>query len=75
MIQNLPDSIAVEIRLFTTGPLSAEDSLSYDSALENKKSIVSMSRGRPNIRELVEEEIAEATGDISVNGTPFCRCS
>jgi hypothetical protein len=67
IIQNIPSLITVEIRLFTTGT-ELKDPLSLDSPLEDNKAVVTITQGRPNVQNLIMDEISSATGDISVNG-------
>jgi DUF4097 and DUF4098 domain-containing protein YvlB len=73
IIQNIPSSITVEIRLFTTGTVELKDPLSLDSPLEDNKTAVTITQGRPDLQSLIKDEISSATGDISVNGMLPCR--
>ena len=72
VIQNLPSSIIVDIRLFATGAAQNESSL-FDNPVEYLKTFVSIIDGRPDVQRIIKEEMATATGDVSVNGMPLFR--
>jgi hypothetical protein len=42
VLQNIPSSITVEIRLFRTGAVELKDPLSLDSPLEDNKTVVTL---------------------------------
>lgn len=68
VMHNLRSTITVEIRLFTTAAAVEKDPFSLDSPVEDKSLSLPIAQGRPDIRSLINNEIANATGDIAVNG-------
>lgn len=68
VMHNLRSTITVEIRLFTTAAAVEKDPFSLDSPIEDKSLSLPIAQGRPDIRSLINNEIANATGDIAVNG-------
>lgn len=67
VMHNLRSTITVEIRLFTTAAAVEKDPFSLDSPIEDKSLSLPIAQGRPDIRSLINNEIANATGDIAVN--------
>ncbi|KAF8234222.1 hypothetical protein L208DRAFT_844838 [Tricholoma matsutake] len=67
VMHNLRSTITVEIRLFTTAAAVEKDPFSLDSPVEDKSLSLPIAQGRPDIRSLINNEIANATGDIAVN--------
>lgn len=86
MIKNVPSTTVVDIRVFVTTEDSQswdDDSAEGDAELKGgsngsdpqliKLPSVSLEQGRPNLENLINEEINRATGEISVNGGPLIQ--
>jgi hypothetical protein len=71
VIQTIPASMAVEIRLFVTGT-AEQNQLLFDGPLENSKAVVTIVQGRLDVGRFLKDEISGATGDLSVTGTSLC---
>jgi len=85
IVQNVPSSITIDIRLFITRAQiedaqpwdnnPTEDDIEEADKEENtsesqlfSSSIVHVQKNRPDLKGLLKDEIARATGDIAVNG-------
>jgi len=67
VIQTIPVSLIVEMRLFITGAVR-QDQLLQDS-FSGSTAVLTIEQGRPDTEHLIKREIARAAGDISVSGT------
>ena len=86
-LDNIPASISVAVKLYITGAGAASqgldeslkesssevmhisDSQLYSTILQSL--FVQVSQGRPNLKQLISNEIGEATGRMSINGLYF----
>jgi hypothetical protein len=89
-LDNVPPTISVSVQLNITGISAAvqemdeslKDSCSevaptsdlqlYSTILHSP--FVQVSQGRPNLKQLISNEIGEATGRVSINGLYFTNC-
>jgi ferric-chelate reductase len=76
-LEKIPPSISVVVQLYITGSLKescSEVSLNPDSELYPtilQSPFVQVQQGRPNLKQLIANEIGEATGRMSINGLYF----
>ena len=86
-LENIPPSISVAVQLYITGSTAAAqgldeslkescsevmltpDSRLYSTLLQSP--FVQVHQGRPNLKQLISNEIGEATGRVSINGLYF----
>ena len=86
-LENIPPSISVAVQLYLTGNTAAAqgldesskencskvmiipDSPLYSTILESP--FVQVHQGRPKLKQLISNEIGEATGRMSINGLYF----
>ena len=86
-LENIPPSISVAVQLCITGSTAtaqglgesskescSEVMLTLDSQLHStilQSPFVQVHQGRPNLKQLISNEISEATGRVSINGLYF----
>jgi ferric-chelate reductase len=85
-LENIPSTISVAVQIFITGSTAAaqefdeslKDSSSEVSVTTKPGSstvlqspFVQVRQGRPGLKQLISNEIGEATGRVSVNGLYF----